>query len=195
MSNMNTCIKTPAGTIVTPKGRMSYAQFLLHPSEKAKTKDGKPKYQLSLLLPPDSDLKLLKEAANAAAAEGFASLPDHQKKSIKSPFLDAYEKTGDEQFKGWTLIRVSTTVKPAIVDARNNAVSDESEVYSGRWARISVRAGHYNTDGNRGVSFFLSNVQLLEHDESLGGGRVNPENEFAPVEGVAEGQSADSLFS
>lgn len=192
MTNLNTCIKTASGTIVTPKGRMSYAQFILRPGDK-KTAKGQDKYSLSLLIPPGSDLTLLKEDASRAIREKFPALPDHKKKSLKSPFLDAYEKTGDEAFKDWTLLRVSTTVKPAIVDARGQHVSDESEVYSGRWARISVRAGGYDVDGNIGCSFFLSNVQLLDHDEALGGGRSRPENEFVPVEGTAE--SAENLFS
>lgn len=187
-----TCHATAAGTIVTPKGRLSYAQFLLTPGDK-KTASGKDKYSTSLLLPPDVDLTLMKQAAKKCVEEDFAKLPEHKKSSIKSPFLDAYAKTGDEQFKGWTLLRVSTTAKPAIVDARNSSVSEESEVYSGRWARLSVRPGSYDKDGNLGVSFFLSNVQLLDHDESLGGGRVNPENEFAPVETPA-GAGGAGLF-
>lgn len=197
MTNLNTCVKTPAGTVVTPKGRFSYAQYLLHPQEKQKTKDGKVKRQLSFLIPGDADIALLKEMVGAALREKFPSIPEHKKKSVKSPFLDAYEKTGDEQFKGWTLLRVSTTSMPAIVDARNVAIASDKldeEVYSGRWGRISLRAFGYERDGNMGVSFALSNVQLLDHDDPLGGGRVNPENEFAPVE-VAAGESADSLFS
>lgn len=196
MTNLNTCIKTPAGTVVTPKGRFSYAQYLLHPQEKQKTKDGKVKRQLSFLIPGDADIGLLKEMVGAAAKEKFPNLPAHKK--LKSPFLDAYEKTGDEQFKGWILLRVSTTTMPAIVDARNVAIPADKldeEMYSGRWGRISLRAFGYEMDGNMGVSLALSNVQLLDHDEPLGGGRVNPENEFAPVEGAGAGDSADSLFS
>lgn|SRR5574343_77308 len=197
MTNVNTCIKTPAGTVVTPKGRMGYAQYMLHPSEKSKTKAGKPKYQLTLYFPPTSDLQLLKDAANEIVRTDFASFPEHKKKSLKSPFLDAWEKTGDDQFKGWFMLRVSTTTKPAVVDARGQHVSDENEIYSGRWARASLHAFSYGTEQGAeswGVTFGLSNVQLLDHDEPLGGGRTNPENEFVPVE-VAAGDSADNLFS
>lgn len=199
MTNVNTCIKTAAGTTVTPKGRLSYAQFLLRPDEKkVSKKTGKAKYSVTILIPPSADISMLKDDANAVVKADFASFPEHKKKSLKSPFLDAYEKTGDENFKGWLMLRVSTTNKPAIVDARGAAVTDENEVYSGRWGRLSVRARSYGTEPGAeswGVSFFLSNVQLLDHDDPLGGGRVNPENEFAPVEGAGAGDSADSLFS
>lgn len=197
MSNLNTCVKTQAGTIVTPKGRLSYAHDMTNANPKNKTRDGKQKYQVTLLIPAGSDLTLLKEDARRALTEKFASMPDHKKASLKSPFLDAYEKTGDEAFKGWTMIRVSTTTPPGIVDARGNHVTDvATEVYSGRWARLSVRAGAYEADGNRGVSFFLSNCQLLDHDEPLGGGRARPENEFVPVDigDSAGGGSAEDLF-
>lgn len=199
-TNLTTGYKTAAGTTVTPKGRMSYAQYILKPSDK-KTKKGDDKYQLTMLYPPESDLTLLKNDAKELVAKDFANFPEHKKASLKSPFLDAYQKTGDERFKGWTMLRLSTKTKPAIVDARNNPVSDESEVYSGRWAQVSVRAGSYGTEQGAeswGVSFFLSNVMLLDHDESLGGGRVNPENEFAPVADApapkAEGSGAGGLF-
>lgn len=195
MTNVNTCIKTPAGTIVTPKGRSSFFQDAFRPNSTKKTKDGKQKWSISILIPPTSDIEMLKTAAEAAGKEGFPNLPPHKK--LKSPFLDAYEKTGDEQFKGWILLRLSTTTKPAIVDARGQHVPDaelDRECYSGRWIRASVKAFHYDTDGNLGVSFALSNVQVLDHDEPLGGGRTNPENEFVPVE-VAAGDSADDMFS
>jgi len=196
MPNLNTCIKTAAGTIVTPKGRLSYAQDMVNANPRNKTKDGKQKYQVSLLIPPSADISMLKEAAAQAGKEKFPNLLPHQK--LKSPFLDAYEKSGDEAFKDWILLRVSTTTPPGIVDARGNHVTDTAtEVYSGRWARLSVRAAGYDTDGNKGVSFFLSNCQLLDHDEPLGGGRARPENEFVPVDiGDSAGGagSAEDLF-
>ena len=67
---------------------------------------------------------------------------------------------------------------------RNNAdVIDDSEVYPGRWARATIQPFYYDTDGNRGISFGLENVQLLRNDEPIGGGsRAKPTDEFAPVD-------------
>lgn len=184
MANLNECYKTNAGTTVTAKGRLSYVSLLRTNPRAKNLKTGQEKYTTSLLLPPGSDLTILRADADAAAKEKWG---DNIPKGLKTPFLDAEDKMGEE-WKGWVLLRVSSMNRPAIVDARGMDVTDEVEVYSGRWARLSVRAGAYVSDMNKGVSFFLSNVQLLDHDEPLGGGRINPENEFVPVaEGAGTG--------
>lgn len=184
MSNEKTCIELVSGNIRTPKGRLSYV-YLTKPNPKAKTKDGVLKYTTTILLPPDSDLTLLKQAAADAAKEEFGEkLTDAQGKKIilKSPFLSGEDKAGPD-FKGWTVLRLSSMGKPGIVDATGNAVSDDENVYSGRWAFISVRPFTYNTDGNRGVGFGMANVQVLDHDDPLAG-RPRAETEFAPIEGA-----------
>ena len=194
MTNVKTCILTAAGTIVTPEGRLSYPH-LFKPNPKAKTQDGRLKYTGSILLPPDSDLMLLRNAANDAVIAEWGSEKSKRPKNIKAPFLDAYEKSEDEQFKGWTLLRVSTLQQPQVVNGAGLPVSDPSDAYAGRWVRFSVRAGTYTTDTNSGVSFFLSNVQLLRDDEPLAGGKVQAQDEFVPIEGVSGGGTADDVFS
>lgn len=194
MTDMLRGYVTSVGSVVTPRGRLTYAN-LLKPNPNAKTKDGTLKYTTGLLLPPGSDLSLLKAEAKRGANEYFTGqIPP----KLKSPFLDAYEKSiteqnpqGDERFKGWTLIRVSNTSKPVIIDARGETVVDPSEVYSGRWAMLSVRANGYNVDGNKGVSFFLSNVQVLENDDPFGRAPVSPEREFERVVPAGSAGAAD----
>lgn len=172
-----------SGNLITPAGRMSYP-YLLTPNPKAKTKDGKLKYTVSLLLPPDTDLSVAKKAAQDAAVEKFGAKvnDEHFRKSLRLPFLDAFEKTkGDEQFKGWVMLRLASVNKPQIIDASNAEVIEPHEVYAGRWARFTVRAFAYDTDGNRGVSFGLQNAQLLDHGEPLAANFARATDEFDPV--------------
>jgi hypothetical protein len=210
--DFKTCVATKSGNIRSPKGRLSYV-FLENPNPNAKVTSGnnagKCKYTLSLLLPPDSDLTLLKDAANKVAIEEFGleklkALVEADK--FNSPFLDAFKKSkteknpaGDEWMKGWTLIRLDSLTKPQVVEANGKLIGDDySGVYAGRWAFVTMNPAAYPAiDGGKpGVKFYLGNVQLLDHDERLGGGRPAAEDEFAPVPGVAEGKapSTDSVF-
>lgn len=190
--------KTQSGTVATPKGRLSYAQYIVRPNPEAvNKKTGECKYTTSILLPPDADLTLLKEQAKEAANKFWNGNPP---KGIHSPFLDAGEKMGDE-WEGWTLLRLSANKKPQVIDARNENVDDEDEIYSGRWAHVTVRAGGWDVDKKKGVSFYLSNVQILDHDEPLGGvSRAKAEDEFAPADDgdgatPTAGKSNDDLFN
>ena len=47
-------------------------------------------------------------------------------------------------------------------------VTDPDRFYAGCWARASVRAHAYDTKGNKGVSFYLNNLQFVGDDEPLG---------------------------
>jgi hypothetical protein len=190
--DLTKCRVSKSGNIITPKARLSFPQMFT-----AKTPPGsdKAKFGCTLLIPPTADISLLIEAAKKCATEKWgAELP----KKLKSPFLKAedYEYEGYEQ--GWVVLRPTSLQKPGLVDASGNNVDEESQVYPGRWCVASLRPFAYDTNGNRGVSFGLQNVQLLDHDEPIGG-RARAEDEFEPVAtaeaGAAGGKaSADSVF-
>jgi hypothetical protein len=55
-----------------------------------------------------------------------------------------------------------------VVDGNTDDVTNKSEVYPGRWARMTVNAFGY-ANRTRGVTLGLNNVQILKHDTSLGG--------------------------
>lgn len=209
MSNWKSCVKMESGNIRTPKFRMSYP-YLFSPNPRAKKtdKNGNPvdSYTLSLLIPGDCDLTLLQEAAAECA------IKEHGVENIKkwkqidkwnSPFHDAFKASkreqnpdGDEWCKGWTLIRADSRACPGVVGPNGLKTDDSSEVYPGRWAVATLSPSSYPAinSGKPGVKFWLQNVQLLDHDTVLGGGRVAASQEFAPVEGIAEGGSSDDVL-
>lgn len=214
MMDFNTCIRLESGNIRSPKIKLTFP-YLLTPNPKAKKKDRNGQEYLSyttgVLIPPTADIGLLKTVAKEKAIEEFGSaakIKEFQDRGKwNSPFLDAFQKSqtdrnpaGDAWMKGWTLLRISSKSKPGVVDRFGNNVDDEAEVYGGRWAFVTLAPHAYpSIDGGKpGVGFWLQNVQLLDHDEPLGGGRVAASAEFAPVElpedGASEGASADSVF-
>lgn len=177
-----------SGNIRLPRGRLSYP-YILTPNPKAKNKDGKLKYTTSFLIPPGADLTVAQDAVANIAKEKFGDKlgdPIFMKK-FKLPFLEAQEHmTG---FNGWKLVRLSSLYQPGVVDHRGQPVTEAREIYAGRWAFLSVNPFTYDTDGNRGVSFGVVNIQLLEHDEPLAGSAVKAENEFSKVE--IEGEQSE----
>lgn len=189
--------KSAADNILTPKARMSFVT--LAEARKAPGSD-KAKFSVSLLIPADCDLALLKQAAKQAAIDMFgAKLPP----KLKDPFLKAEEcinaKTGEPYSgyePGWIVIRATAISRPGIVYPNGQAVPEgevAKEAYSGRWACASLRAFAYDNSGNKGVSFGLQNIQLLDHDKPLGG-RVNAESEFEAADGFEDsgGAAGDS---
>lgn len=209
MVDFNTCVETKSGNIRTPKCRLSYVYFE-SPNPKAKvtsgTHAGKLKYTVSLLIPKAADIGMLKRAAEAAAieefgAEKFKALVEAGK--FNTPFLDAFKASkteknpgGDERLQDFILLRTDSLTRPGILEANGQPIGDDySGVYAGRWAFATLNPSAYpSIDGGKpGVKFYLGNIQLLDHDERLGGGRPNAEDEFEPVN-VAAGASTDSVF-
>lgn len=191
MIDFKKCRVSKSGNIITPKARLSFPTLFT-----AKTAPGadKAKFGCSLLIPPDADISILIDAVKKCAKEKWG---DKLPSKLKTPFLKAedYEYEGYEE--GWTVLRPNSLQKPGIVDGAGNNVSEESEVYPGRWCVASLRAFAYDTSGNRGVAFGLQNIQLLDHDEPIGG-RARAEDEFEAVDVPADKdgkkKSANSVF-
>jgi hypothetical protein len=219
MSDLMKCLVSPtSGNIITPRGRMYFctiAEKFISKSDKAKgktmEKDGK--YSVSLVVPPEVDLTALRTAIKAKAEEKWgAKLPAN----LKSPIRKCSEVMDDEghpkfpvEMANFHQIAANTfRQQPNIVDDKGRKLNEligietkeemlqrlRDECYSGRWARISVNPGFFDTDGNRGIKLWLQNVQLFEHDEPIGGGRnARAEDDFAPV-GTSADATTDSIF-
>lgn len=177
---------TASGNIITPQFRVSYS-YVFKPN-KPMQDGGEAKYSIVMLFEADSDLTLMKKAAQEAVKEKWGDKPP---KNLRSPFRDQGEKDGAGYVEGCIFVSATSKQKPGLIDSKNADILDETEFYSGCWARATVRAYAYDANGNRGVAFGLQNVQKLRDDDPLGGTRAKAADEFAPVETSAAG---DGLF-
>jgi len=66
-------------------------------------------------------------------------------------------------------MNVSSKTKPGLVDRSLHELVDQTEVYSGMYARVSINAFAYSFQGSKGVSFGLNNVQKLRDGEAFAG--------------------------
>jgi len=216
--DLNVAHKHPTtGNVVTPRGRMYFCALADRFKEKNK-KDKKPdddgQYAVTLVISPDADIAALRAEIKACAKEKFG---DKLPASLKSPIKkckEIYDKHGDQRYpdelgEHWQIRANTFRSQPGIVDQKGNPLSKilpgestddvksrlKEECYSGRWARITVSPKAYDNDGSRGVKFYLQNVQLLDHDDHLGGRTARAEDEFLAVGDDEDSDgSSDSIF-
>lgn len=168
--------------IILRNVRLSYAQLFTPKADD----NGVMKYSTTILIPKtDKDqVAAIKAAIEAAKKKDAAKIGPG---SCKNPLLDGDAKDDDgalkykgEENRGMYLLRASTRNKPGVVDANVQPILDQSEVYSGCFANVSVNFYGYNSKTNKGVAPGLNNVQKVKDGDALSGG-PRAEDEFAAV--------------
>lgn len=174
-------------SIVTPVGTLSYP----HLAEPQKAdQNGKQKYSCAIVFAPGTDLTALRVAALEAAEAKFGkaikagatSIPIARAMeigTIRSPFRVDGEAKGYPA--GSVFINVRSDNAPGCVYADLRPEKDKDEIkrnfYAGAQVRVSVSAFGYDSNGNKGVSFGLNNIQKIAEGERIDG-RKSAEDEF-----------------
>lgn len=178
--------------VVTGKVRLSY----VHLNEPGKDQDGNViGYSASILIPKtDRDTKAALDAAiNAAKLAGVQTkfggktpamlvLPIHDGDGVMPKSGEPY---GAEAHGCW-VINAKNKQQPKVVDLSRQPIIDESEIYSGMYARVGLDFYAYNVNGNRGIGVSLGNVQKVADGEPLVS-RASVEDDFG------DGYSDDPL--
>ncbi|MEG1869160.1 MAG: DUF2815 family protein [Clostridiales bacterium] len=179
--------------VTTDKVRLSYAS-LFTPS--VGLSGGDPKYNVTVLLPKsDTATKARIDAAIDAAKVAGA---EKKWNGVVPPVVPHPVHDGDgrrpsdgaefgPECKGHWVFTASSKQNqpPKVVDANLNPIIDQTEIYSGIYARVSVDFYPYFAGGKKGVGCGLGNVQKLEDGEPLAGRRSTPEEDFASVSQAA----------
>lgn len=173
---------------LTPIGRVSYPK-LVTPD----TFGGKQSYSLMLVFDPNDPAtkpgldRMVSEMNQAIKEKWGDKLP-----KLKKPFKKGEEEfPGREEFAGKILLtlRTAATNKVGIIGPAKEELRPEA-IYPGCFARASYSVGVYELPENKGVSFFLNNVQFARDGERLGGGPASADEEF---EALAE-VGTDKMF-
>lgn len=169
-----------ADNVKTPIFRASFPNLFrpTRPKNAPDTQD--PKYSLTMLFAKDADLTELKKAAHNVLVEQFGADQTKWPKKLTSPFRDQGDMDYEGYEEGAIFIRATSKQKPGVVDSKVQPIIDEADVYPGCYMRATVRPFYYDTNGNKGVSFGLQNVQKVKDGEPLGG-RTRAEDDFEAV--------------
>lgn len=172
--------KKPENVITTGKVRLSYAHlFEPHSGIEGQEK----KYSTSILIPKTDKVTLSRIKAAVEVAKQSGQSKHWQNKipaNLKTPLHDGDdERPDDPNYAGCYYLNASSKQPPKVVDYPGcNPILDQSEVYSGCYARVCLSFYPYSQAGNKGVGCGLQHVQKIADGEPLGGG-IRVEDAFA----------------
>lgn len=170
-------------SVVTGEARLSYVHLF---KPYANQPNQEPKYSTTILI-PKSDIatkQRIDAAINAAIQEGVSS----KWNGVRPPMVSMPIHDGDgprpsdgtpfnEECRGHWVLTASSKQAPQVVDLSIQPIINQSEVYSGMYARVSIRFFAYNQNGKKGIGCGLGNVQKTRDGEPLGG-RTSAASDF-----------------
>ena len=161
--------------VLTGECRLSYCNLT---TPRAAQQGGEPKYGVTLLIPKtDVATKADIDAAiQAAANEALSKVWNGARPpQLRVPIYDgdgvrpSGGPFGDE-CKGHWVMAASTKNKPQVVGVDNiNCELAPSDIYSGMYARVTIRFFGYSNSGNKGIGCGLGNVLKTRDGEALSG--------------------------
>lgn len=161
--------------VLTGECRLSYCNLT---TPRAAQQGGEPKYSVTLLIPKtDVATKADIDAAiQAAANEALSKVWNGARPpQLRVPIYDGDSVRpsgvpfGDE-CKGHWVMTASTKNKPQVVGIDNiNCELAPSDIYSGMYARVTIRFFGYSNSGNKGIGCGLGNVMKTRDGEALAG--------------------------
>lgn len=186
--------------VLTGEVRLSYAH-LTQPYANPKQPGAKPKYSVTLLIPKtDVATKMdieqsIEAAAQDAVAKKWGGFRPPQLKSVLHDG-DGVRQDGTpfgEECKGHWVMTASSEQPPQVVGMDNiNCQLAPQDIYSGMYARVTVRFFGYANSGNKGVGCGLGNVLKTRDGEPLSGG-ASAASDFAGIgQSVAPTQGANA---
>lgn len=181
-----------ATRVVIKKVRLSWPNLFV-----ATTRPGakEAKYGTMVLIPKSDKAGIEKlraaeqEAMEAGKAKFNGRIPTKDFSIIHDGDDEEVVVDYPERKDHWYMsVSANEKYRPGVVDKDLNPLREEDRksdgtpmVHSGVYANVSVTAFAYNTEGNKGVSFGLNNVQILGYGETLAGG-VKATDEFEAEE-------------
>lgn len=168
--------------VITGKVRLSYTHLFKPFSSRPGIE---PKYGVTVLV-PKSDIAT-KQRIDAAIRAAIEAGVAKAWKGIRPPVIAFPVHDGDgprpsdgtpfrDECRGCWVFTASSKQPPQVVDINLNPITNQSDVYSGIYGRVSIRFFAYENSGKKGIGCGLNNVQKIEDGEPLGGGSTATED-------------------
>jgi hypothetical protein len=197
------CIDAGNGYVAAPEARLSFPN-IFSPGKMSG------KYEVTLLLPADSDIKGLETLASQTLQDKFGKAVPLDK--LKHPVVrraeDCLTVDGEAKypdFEGWFVLRATSQRQPGVFDRSNKPIapatmSDGSlgnpdSIYPGVWARCVINAYAWqHPQSGRGVSFGLDSVMIVRDDDRIGGGGGRGSGVFAQLAEALPAEDSDGFL-
>lgn len=189
--------------IVTPECRFVYPHFF-EPRQmmiNGKPK-GEPKYEVDLLLEPESLADLKTKAVQVARAKWPGR--DFKANPVKFPFKngdaikakqEAKGKKGLDYLAGKAVIHATSTYPVQVVDAQGNPILDKARVYGGCYGFAEITFAAYDGNGENipdSVTTYINLAMKSRDGERIGGrdaktvfaGVIGKQTQEDPTEGL-----------
>lgn len=186
-------------TVTTDRARLSFTHlfepYANNPGQEAK-------YSVTVLV-PKSDIatkQRIDTAETAAKHSGVSKCWNGAMPPLVASAVhdgDGVRPNGEafgEECRGCWVFTASSKQPPQVVDINLNPIINQSDVYSGCYARVCVNFFPYNSNGKRGIGIGLQAVQKLEDGEPLGG-RISAAEAFGTPIGAAPQQPQYQAFN
>ena len=171
--------------------RLSFCQLFEPKAPQNNSADATPKFSVTALFTPFSDMNVYYSEWYRVAGETFPERYDRttgQYGGLENPFHNQADKSYKYEgyTPGLTYLNMSSKFKPAIVDSSpaKNVITDVSKVYPGVWAMIISNTYAYGKTPPRpkkGVSFGLQAVVIIGDDVNISGSTIDPREAFAGI--------------
>lgn len=184
--------------IISPVAFLSFPHLDQPQQPPIDKKTGKPqgeaKYSVALVWPEGTDLTELQNEVVTVAVERFGAGAVAKLKSgaLKNPLRGNPADVAEKKYpKGSTFTNARSAMKPQGAFPWKESGKDIAALvpadrmkdvfYPGAKVRASLTAFAYDTAGNRGVSFGLGNVQLIDGTTERWAGRADAVDEFGTL--------------
>lgn len=178
---MSTTETAPSTKMITGTVRLSYANVW---KATAIGDSEEKKFNTTILIDKTdkATLDAIAVAVEAAKELGKTKWGGKIPKNLKLPLRDGdIDKPESDEYAGMMFLSASGKQKPGIVDRNRKEITDESEVYSGCYCRLSLNFYAFDVKGNKGVGVGLNNIMKIKDGEAFSG-RASAESDFADIE-------------
>jgi len=173
--------------VIIKNARLSFV-YVWEPSDYSE------KYSVRILIDKSDkeNLASINAAIEAAKKRGIEKVWGGKLPSkLSSPLNDGEEKADkDPSCAGCWYINAKNGSQPGVLDMDKKPMEDQSHLYSGCYAHVSVAFYAYDKNGNKGIACSLSNIMKTADGDRLSG-HDTAENDFADIEVMAPTDDED----
>lgn len=158
------------------------------------------KYSVCVVIPKSDEATVAEIQKAIAAAKEVGKGKCFNGKipaGLRTPLRDGdTDRPDDPNFEGCWFFNASSKRRPGVLEPDKTPMTDETHLYSGCYAHVSVNFYPYSVSGNRGIGAGLNNIMKCGEGESLAGAApaTSDFGDIAPAKAVDDFNTAKAVI-